>query len=295
MNLLDDQVHADAFGDFPVGSIVRKVQHGMDTSSNQKDSDVWGDTPVGRRIDPTANNRVNTQSNGTVSTYAHKQPHEKAEDYVYLHSTGKTAPNGKPTMEDDVEEDDDDDGLPDGWEKARTQRGSRYYVNHNDFTTQWSRPDIYTDYDMFEDFTESDPLPEGWESRFGHKNRTTTWQNPSPRVNKGIAPLPPGWERRRDHKQRAYYVDHNTRTTSWCHPLIAYNDDETRPLPEGWERRRAKDEKRFYYVDRDYNKTSYFFPDHIVHGSKQFIPSTAPAKPVHDKESILVKERRAVI
>ncbi|CAG8811471.1 28321_t:CDS:2, partial [Racocetra persica] len=32
------------------------------------------------------------------------------------------------------------------------------------------------------------------------------------------APLPPGWERRVDHLGRTYYVDHNTRTTTWTRP-----------------------------------------------------------------------------
>ena len=30
--------------------------------------------------------------------------------------------------------------------------------------------------------------------------------------------LPAGWERREDDKGRTYYVDHNTRTTSWKRP-----------------------------------------------------------------------------
>mmetsp|Transcript_106955 Transcript_106955/g.310523 ORF Transcript_106955/g.310523 Transcript_106955/m.310523 type:complete len:341 (-) Transcript_106955:343-1365(-) len=35
-------------------------------------------------------------------------------------------------------------------------------------------------------------------------------------------PLPPGWEERRDPKtQRPYYVDHNTRKTSWKRPTAA--------------------------------------------------------------------------
>ena len=33
-----------------------------------------------------------------------------------------------------------------------------------------------------------------------------------------FGPLPPGWERRQDHLQRSYYVDHNTRTTTWHRP-----------------------------------------------------------------------------
>jgi E3 ubiquitin-protein ligase NEDD4 len=31
-------------------------------------------------------------------------------------------------------------------------------------------------------------------------------------------PLPRGWERRVDHLGRTYYVDHNTRTTTWNRP-----------------------------------------------------------------------------
>ena len=41
--------------------------------------------------------------------------------------------------------------------------------------------------------------------------KATTWERPS---------LPPGWERRQDTKNRVYYVDHNTRTTTWQHPTV---------------------------------------------------------------------------
>jgi hypothetical protein len=33
--------------------------------------------------------------------------------------------------------------------------------------------------------------------------------------------LPAGWERREDNLGRTYYVDHNTRTTSWIRPGAA--------------------------------------------------------------------------
>uniref|UniRef100_A0A3B3HLK6 NEDD4 E3 ubiquitin protein ligase a n=1 Tax=Oryzias latipes TaxID=8090 RepID=A0A3B3HLK6_ORYLA len=32
--------------------------------------------------------------------------------------------------------------------------------------------------------------------------------------------LPPGWEEKRDSKGRRYYVNHNTRTTSWSRPVV---------------------------------------------------------------------------
>ena len=45
-----------------------------------------------------------------------------------------------------------------------------------------------------------------------HNTRTTTWERPET--------LPLGWERRRDNKGRTYYVDHNTRTTTRQKPTI---------------------------------------------------------------------------
>ncbi|CAG8585539.1 14362_t:CDS:2, partial [Cetraspora pellucida] len=44
------------------------------------------------------------------------------------------------------------------------------------------------------------------------------------------APLPPGWERRVDHLGRTYYVDHNTRTTTWTRPSM--NATATQRLQE---------------------------------------------------------------
>ncbi|KAM8787075.1 NEDD4-like E3 ubiquitin-protein ligase WWP1 isoform 3-T5 [Rhynchonycteris naso] len=67
----------------------------------------------------------------------------------------------------------------------------------------------------------TETLPSGWEQRkdphgrtyyVDHNTRTTTWERPQP--------LPPGWERRVDDRGRVYYVDHNTRTTTWQRPTL---------------------------------------------------------------------------
>ena len=34
------------------------------------------------------------------------------------------------------------------------------------------------------------------------------------------APLPEGWEERQDSQGRAFYVNHNTRTTQWHRPHV---------------------------------------------------------------------------
>ncbi|KAG8227061.1 hypothetical protein J437_LFUL013244 [Ladona fulva] len=64
-----------------------------------------------------------------------------------------------------------------------------------------------------------EPLPPGWEMRYDmygrryyvdHNTRSTSWERPQA--------LPPGWEVRRDPRGRIYYVDHNTRSTTWQRP-----------------------------------------------------------------------------
>ncbi|XP_066482347.1 NEDD4-like E3 ubiquitin-protein ligase WWP1 isoform X2 [Tiliqua scincoides] len=68
--------------------------------------------------------------------------------------------------------------------------------------------------------------------------------------NSSIEPLPPGWEQRKDLHGRTYYVDHNTRTTTWERP---------QPLPPGWERR-VDDRGRVYYVDHNTRTTTWQRP-----------------------------------
>lgn len=67
--------------------------------------------------------------------------------------------------------------------------------------------------------TPEEPLPPGWEMRYDvygrryyvdHNSRSTSWERPQA--------LPQGWEMRRDPRGRIYYVDHNTRTTTWQRP-----------------------------------------------------------------------------
>ncbi|XP_046404355.1 E3 ubiquitin-protein ligase Su(dx) isoform X2 [Ischnura elegans] len=64
-----------------------------------------------------------------------------------------------------------------------------------------------------------EPLPPGWEMRYDmygrryyvdHNTKSTSWERPQA--------LPPGWECRRDPRGRIYYVDHNTRSTTWQRP-----------------------------------------------------------------------------
>ncbi|OCT82378.1 NEDD4-like E3 ubiquitin-protein ligase WWP2 isoform X1 [Xenopus laevis] len=60
--------------------------------------------------------------------------------------------------------------------------------------------------------------------------------------------LPPGWEQRELSNGRVYYVDHNTKSTTW-----------EKPLPLGWEKR-VDNRGRFYYVDHNTQTTTWQRP-----------------------------------
>ncbi|XP_073464730.1 protein salvador homolog 1 isoform X2 [Aquarana catesbeiana] len=75
-------------------------------------------------------------------------------------------------------------------------------------------------------------------------------------------PLPAGWSVDWTIRGRKYYIDHNTNTTHWSHPL------EREGLPPGWER---VDSAEFgvYYVDHINKRAQYKHPcapryDHIL-------------------------------
>ncbi|XP_033125340.1 E3 ubiquitin-protein ligase Su(dx)-like [Anneissia japonica] len=81
----------------------------------------------------------------------------------------------------------------------------------------------------------------------------TNGGTPTPPPNSNTAGsegLPPGWERRTDQQGRAYYVDHNSHSTTWTRP---------QPLPSGWERRHDP-QGRVYYVDHNTRTTTWQRP-----------------------------------
>jgi len=93
--------------------------------------------------------------------------------------------------------------LPLGWEERRTPEGRPYFVDHHTRTTTWTDP------------------------------RRATQPPPSavvrPATNPNLGPLPSGWEMRLTSTGRVYFVDHNTRTTSWDDPRLPPNLDDNAP------------------------------------------------------------------
>ncbi|KAJ3411380.1 hypothetical protein HDV05_002305 [Chytridiales sp. JEL 0842] len=161
--------------------------------------------------------------------------------------------------------------LPPGWEVRRNQAGRPYYVDHNTRKTQWERPTQNT--------------PAAWQQ----PAQNNANQSSAAAVGAAMAaasasqaalgPLPSGWERRFTPEGRPYFIDHNTRATTWQDPRLnpqpaqvtnataqqhlattmAKTAAERGPLPSGWEMR-VTNNGRIYFVDHSSRITTWDDP-----------------------------------
>ncbi|KAK7466890.1 hypothetical protein VKT23_003953 [Stygiomarasmius scandens] len=192
--------------------------------------------------------------------------------------------------------------LPPGWERRIDPLGRTYYVDHNTRSTTWNRPSSNATVNTNAQDNETnaardqhsrrilaDDLLEANNSSTG-VNRTSTAPPPANATNNGTAaaaaannsttpgagPLPNGWEERFTLEGRPYYVDHNTRTTTWVDPrrqaiirvmgpngqgsaLQPQAISQLGPLPSGWEMRLTST-ARVYFVDHNTKTTTWDDP-----------------------------------
>ncbi|XP_051807759.1 NEDD4-like E3 ubiquitin-protein ligase WWP2 isoform X3 [Acanthochromis polyacanthus] len=227
-------------------------------------------------------------------------------------ATSSTEPAGNSSTESAT------DSLPAGWEQRVLPHGRVYYVDHNTKTTTWERP-----------------LPPGSVARHTPPPSSPSGRSPaasssgsspspgqdalgpaapaepSPSATSSTEPagnsstesatdsLPAGWEKRVDQRGRFYYVDHNTRTTTWQRPTAEsvrnyqqwqsqrsqlqgamhqfsqrflyqpsgapVENDPLGALPPGWEKR--QDNGRVYFVNHNTRTTQW--DDPRTQGSRQ--------------------------
>jgi E3 ubiquitin-protein ligase NEDD4 len=194
--------------------------------------------------------------------------------------------------------------LPPGWERREDNLGRTYYVDHNSRQTTWIRPtanfnageqraQMQQQQNIERDRHQQRMLPE---DRTGANSPTLSDRQHSPshtpntasQVNAaqmvatgattaGTGELPAGWEQRHTPEGRAYFVDHNTRTTTWVDPrrqqyIRMYGQNATGnstiqqqpvsqlgPLPSGWEMR-LTNTARVYFVDHNTKTTTWDDP-----------------------------------
>lgn len=191
--------------------------------------------------------------------------------------------------------------LPAGWERREDNLGRTYYVDHNSRATTWNRPTAAYNERDHRTATEASTqqaraqhqsrmLPE---DRAGASSPSLSANAPPPPPATGTDPgalsmmatgattagtgeLPAGWEQRHTPEGRAYFVDHNTRTTTWVDPrrqqyIRMYGQNATNqtiqqqpvsqlgPLPSGWEMR-LTNTARVYFVDHNTKTTTWDDP-----------------------------------
>lgn len=197
--------------------------------------------------------------------------------------------------------------LPPGWERRTDNFGRTYYVDHNSRTTTWERPTL--DQSETERGQQRENTTEA--ERRQHRGRTLPGETPlSPTLGassstsnngnvtvnstgantpvspaaavsmaatggttRGLGELPTGWEQRFTNEGRPYFVDHNTRTTTWVDPrrqqyIRTFGPNTTiqqqpvsqlGPLPSGWEMR-LTNTARVYFVDHNTKTTTWDDP-----------------------------------
>ncbi|XP_057365362.1 protein salvador homolog 1-like isoform X2 [Daphnia carinata] len=105
----------------------------------------------------------------------------------------------------------------------------------------------------------------------------TTSTNTSQDSGSEEFPLPPGWSIDYTLRGRKYYIDHNTQTTHWSHPL------EKEGLPTGWERVESS-EFGIYYVNHTTRHAQYEHPcapRYITSGSSSLADAQMrPSRPM---------------
>jgi len=189
--------------------------------------------------------------------------------------------------------------LPAGWERREDNLGRTYYVDHNTRSTTWTRPSAtmneseqrsridanmsaerqrHQNRMLPEDRTgtSSPSIPDGRGGSSPNSNAVSMMATGA--TTAGTGELPAGWEQRNTPEGRAYFVDHNTRTTTWVDPrrqqyIRMYGNNpagnnttiqqqpvsQLGPLPSGWEMR-LTNTARVYFVDHNTKTTTWDDP-----------------------------------
>ncbi|XP_042191885.1 E3 ubiquitin-protein ligase NEDD4-like isoform X5 [Callorhinchus milii] len=193
-------------------------------------------------------------------------------------------------------------GLPPGWEERKDTKGRSYYVNHNSRTTTWTRPIVQHADDgapvptansshlsepqirrprslSSPTVTLSTPIEGARDSPLRRPPKDTFSTPQSPQLSPYNSPkplnkasqsfLPPGWEMRIAPNGRPFFIDHNTRTTTWEDPRLKYpvhlrtkaalDPNDLGPLLPGWEERVHLDGRSFF-IDHNTKITQWEDP-----------------------------------
>ncbi|XP_071478227.1 E3 ubiquitin-protein ligase NEDD4-like [Diadema antillarum] len=170
--------------------------------------------------------------------------------------------------------------TPQGWEERVDANGRIYYVDHINRRTQWERPTAPSTTTPTRGASQTDAARAQFLARRvisvedtieGQDDEDTgaanAQQSATPTAPQAIIPsaddplgaLPAGWQMQKAPNGKIFFIDHNTRTTSWEDPRKQRHQDELGPLPTGWEMRVYTD-GRVFFVDHTTKSTQWEDP-----------------------------------
>ncbi|NWU92760.1 NEDD4 ligase, partial [Upupa epops] len=170
-------------------------------------------------------------------------------------------------------------GLPPGWEERQDEKGRSYYIDHNSRTTTWIKPVVQIATETGQ-VSGVQSISAGRQQQATPSDSSQQSSQQQPEVEQGF--LPKGWEVRHAPNGRPFFIDHNTKTTTWEDPRLKSNALPRRktsldpvdlgPLPPGWEERTHTD-GRIFFINHNTKKTQWEDP------RLQNVAITGPAVP----------------
>ncbi|XP_057254044.1 E3 ubiquitin-protein ligase NEDD4 isoform X1 [Pezoporus wallicus] len=170
-------------------------------------------------------------------------------------------------------------GLPPGWEERQDEKGRSYYIDHNSRTTTWVKPVVQTAVETGQ-LSATQSISMGRQSQATSSDSSQQSSQQQPEMEQGF--LPKGWEVRHAPNGRPFFIDHNTKTTTWEDPRLKISAHPRRktsldpvdlgPLPPGWEERTHTD-GRIFFINHNTKKTQWEDP------RLQNVAITGPAVP----------------
>ncbi|XP_020711642.2 transcriptional coactivator YAP1 isoform X2 [Athalia rosae] len=166
----------------------------------------------GAGVGGTAGSTVASNNGLTVShPRAHSSPASLQQTYASAQQAQQHTPQPHPRHHhhkqrsyDVISTVDDLGPLPPGWEQARTPEGQVYFLNHMTRTTTWEDPRKTA--------AAASVAAVAAAVESGTKNSSA--------ATSSLGPLPDGWEQARTPEGEIYFINHQTRTTSWFDPRI---------------------------------------------------------------------------
>lgn len=182
-----------------------------------------------------------------------------------------------------------DSSLPPGWEERQDANGRTYYVNHVARSTQWDRPTMNN-----ENRNTSHQILESAATEFQRRFHISADEADSSRRRSSVLScqgteetcqgissadgLPEGWGLQIAPNGRVFFIDHNSKATTWVDPRTGRASAMPQPggntshirnsvtadgdlgsLPEGWEERVHTD-GRIFFIDHNTRTTQWEDP-----------------------------------